>query len=205
MKIVLLIGLLAGQMLYANAAQAEVYTCKDANGKVFVSDRPIPECASRTMSVRKENGSGLRDIPPPPTAEERKRAELEKQRQQQEAIAEEQRKKEERYLSARYRSEADIETMRQKSLDVNREKIKAGNEQIKMIQQLIANINNEQKNRSKNSNSNTSAVDGRIKELNNSLKETAALNATYQAEQTRINSEYDATLKQYRDIMGNRH
>ena len=205
MKIVLVTSLLAGHMLYAGVAQAEVYTCKDASGKVFVSDRPIPECASRAMSVRKENGSGLRDIPPPPTAEERKKAELEKQRQQQEAIAEEQRKKEERYLSARYRSEADIETMRQKSLDVNREKMKAGNEQIKMIQQLIANINNEQKNRSKNSSSNTSSVDGRIKELNNSLKETAALNATYQAEQTRINSEYDATLKQYRDIMGNRH
>ena len=204
MKSVLVTVLIVGELLYAGMAQAEVYTCKDASGKVFVSDRPIPECATRSMSVRKENGSGLRDIPPPPTAEERKKAEAEKQRLQQEAVIEEQRKKEERYLHARYRNEDDIEAMRQKSLDVIREKIKAGNEQMKMIQQLIADINHEQKIRSQKSGTNTSSIDGRIKELNSSLKETAALNATYQAEQTRINSEYDATLKQYRDIMGNR-
>ncbi|MDE2430004.1 MAG: hypothetical protein KGM99_14865, partial [Burkholderiales bacterium] len=176
---------------------------KDASGKAFVSDRPIPECANRAMRVRKENGSEQRVIPPPLTAEEKQKLDKEKEEQKQAAILEEKKKREERYLLARYHDESDIETMRQKSLTVAKEKIRAGNEQIKLINQLMAELLTEQQKPNKTS-ADSHLITARLTELNASLKKAMALNALYEEEQKTINSQFDETIKQYRAIITER-
>src|SRR5438552_17019408 len=62
--------------LLGGAAQAQIYTCVDANGKRLTSDRPLPECALREQRQLNADGSVRRIVPPAMTADERAEAEL---------------------------------------------------------------------------------------------------------------------------------
>lgn len=51
-------------------AQAAIYTCTDAQGRVITSDRPIPACIDRPQRELGHSGITRRVIPPTPTAVE---------------------------------------------------------------------------------------------------------------------------------------
>lgn len=180
---------------------AELYSCKDATGRVITSDRPIPECAERAVKVLRNNGQFQREIPAPPTEEEKRKAEIEREKQKSEARSEELKQKEERYLQAHYSSEKDIELMRSRSLDELRERIRLGKEQMTMVTQILAQLQAEQQNNAKRSLTEDSALQHRASEMERSIKKTKSINDAYEAELVRINAQYDETLKRYREIM----
>jgi hypothetical protein len=101
---------------YSIGAHAGVfYMCKDASGRTLTSDRPIPECADRTMREYGNNGVLKREITPPLTAEQKRAKEIERQQRQAQQVALEEQRRTDRALLARYRSEEDIEAARKRS------------------------------------------------------------------------------------------
>lgn len=185
-------------------ATADIYSCRDATGHIITSDHPIPECADRAIKVRKNNGQYQREIPPPLSAEERRKLQAEQEKQKNDALLEENRQKEERYLLAHYRSENDIELMRSRSLDELKERIRLGKEQIATITQLLAQLQAEQQNSAKKSSTESAALQTRAVELERSIKKSKTINDSYEAEQIRINKQFDETLRLYREIVNSK-
>ncbi len=195
----LIILLVSGFTL--QSAQAEIYTCKDAAGHTLTSDRPIPECADRAMFVRQNPGQSLREIPRPKTAEERRKADAEQEKQKIAEQLEDQRKREELYLLANFKSENDIEITRQRSLEVVKEKIRVGSEQIKAVDHLLAELQVEQRDSVKKSPAENANLQSRANQLVMSIKNSRESVARYEGEKNFINTQYDDILNRYRDIV----
>jgi len=95
-------------------AHAAIYMCKDASGRTITSDRPIPECADRSMRELNNTGVLKREITPPPTAEQKRLAEEQAKERLAKELAMIEQRRSDQALLARYRSEADIESARQR-------------------------------------------------------------------------------------------
>ena len=182
-------------------AHADIYTCKDAAGRTLTSDRPIPECADRAMFVRQHPAQSQREIPRTKTIEERRKADEEQVKQKIADQLEDQRKRDELYLLANFKSENDIEVTRQKSLEVVKEKIRVGGEQMKGVDLLLAELQTEQHNGASKSPAENANLQSRANQLVLSLKNSRESVARYEVEKTLINTQYDDILSRYRDIV----
>ncbi len=182
-------------------AQAEIYTCKDAAGRTITSDRPIPECADRAMFVRQTPAQSPREIPRPKTPEERRKAEVEQEKQKIADQLEEQRRKEELYLLANFKSENDIEMARQRFLDVVKEKIRVGSEQMKAVDLLLTELQAEQRNGATKTPAENANLQSRANQLVLSIKNSRESVARYEIEKKLINTQYDDILNRYREIV----
>ena len=182
-------------------AWADIYTCKNAAGHTLTSDRPIQECADRAMLVRQSVHQKAREIPRPLTAEERRKLEAEQEKQKAEAQLEELRKKDELYLQSNFKSESDIELARQQLLETVKEKINVGNEQIKAIGRILTELQEEQQENSSKSPTENAELQRRAGQLALSVKNTRSTIERYEAEQVRINAQYDDILRRYREIV----
>lgn len=85
----LAIGLPAAALVLPGGAAAgeqraprTLYSCQDASGRTLASDRPIPECAARSVRELRSDGIVQRELPPPPSAEELRRREIEERARQ---------------------------------------------------------------------------------------------------------------------------
>lgn len=204
MKTIFTIILAVTSGLVFSSVHAEIYTCKDAAGHLLTSDRPIPECANRSMFVRKTLGQNPREIPAPLTPEERRKADEEQEKQKSEMLLEEQQKREDQHLLANYKSESDIELARQRSLEFVKEKIRAGNDQIKAIAVMQAEFQSEQQRNAKKSTEQNVDLQRRSGQLSLASKNAQSTVAEYEAERTRINTQFDEILKRYREIVQKR-
>ena len=99
-------------------AFAQIYVCKDASGHTITADRPIPECANRSMRELDRNGVTRREIAAPLTAQQRRERDLQEEKQRIEAVASEQQRLADRALTTRYRNESDIGVSRQRAIDL---------------------------------------------------------------------------------------
>lgn len=196
-----IIILVSATLSFSPFVAAEIYSCKDATGRVITSDRPIPECADRAVTVRKNVGQAAKEIPRPLTPEERRKAQAEEARQKELAIAEEERQKQERYLLTHYRNEDDIERDRKEKLNSVKEKIRIGNEQIQFVTKLLTDLEAEKLRRPQASPAESASFDNRANALRNSIKKTQDSNYAAETEQAKINAQFDAILKQYREIV----
>lgn len=190
--------------VWHHAAVAEIYSCRDASGRLITSDRPIPECADRALTVRKNVGQVAREIPRPLTPEERKKALQEEEKRKQEILAEEEQRKHERYLLAHYRNEDDLERDRKEKLAAVREKIRIGNEQIQFLNKLLRELEAERQQKSNISPSEASFYENRASSLKASLQRNQTLNQSYEAELGKINEQFDTVLQQYREIIASK-
>ncbi len=110
------LSLLALLPLSTQAADGQIYLCKDATGRTITSDQPIAECANRTTKVMGKDGTVRREIPPPPTREQLEaKKQAEEQRKIDEKAAKEQKQKDEVLLST-YRNEKEIEAARERTI-----------------------------------------------------------------------------------------
>lgn len=112
-------SLVIALVLTASAgASAEIYMCKDASGRTFTADRPIPECADRSMRQLDASGITRREIAAPLTAEQKRaRDVLEERRRVDKAAADEQRLYD-NALTTRYRNEDDIALARARAVEL---------------------------------------------------------------------------------------
>ena len=111
---------LAALLLGASAgatAQTLIFTCIDASGKRFSSDRPLIECSGREQRVLNSDGSLNRVMPPPMTPDERAAYEERERRVAAERVAKIEAVRRDRNLIARYPNEAAHEAARMAALD----------------------------------------------------------------------------------------
>ena len=153
------------------------------------------------MFVRQSPTQKQKEIPRPRTAEERRKADAEAEKQKLDELQEEQRKREELYLLANFKSENDIELARQRSVAIVKEKIQVGNEQVKAIDRILTELQDEQQEAAKKSPAENAELQRRANQLALSIKNTRIANEKYEAEQIRINAQFDDILKRYRDIV----
>ena len=126
-------------------ANAEIYMCKDASGRTFTADRPIPECADRSMRQLDASGITRREIAAPLTAEQKRaRDVLEERRRVDKAAADEQRLYD-NALTVRYRNEDDIALARARAVELLDDQMKIDtvalareNKEMKSAQALLA-------------------------------------------------------------------
>ena len=195
-----LLALLACALLN-RYAYADIYTCKDVAGRTLTSDRPIPECADRAMFVRQHPAQSQREIPRTKTVEERRKADEELEKQKLAEQLEDQRKRDELYLLANFKKESDIDITRQKALEVVKEKIRVGSEQLKAVDHLLTELQAEQRNGASKSQAENANLQSRANQLVLSLKNSRESVARYEVEKTLINTQYDDILIRYREVV----
>lgn len=193
---------LAIMLLASTAAQAQIFICKDASGRTLTSDRPIPECADRSMREYGNNGVLKREIAAPLTAEEKRQKKIEEEQRKAEAVAAAEQKKSDNAMLARYRNEVDIEVARKRSLSIIDEQIKRETlgltEAEKQLAQSKAALDASAKKQPKPPAAlarNAEDAERRVAEGRNRLKD-------YRDEQARINTKFDQTVKRFRELAG---
>jgi hypothetical protein len=103
-------------MLVLADGHAQIFMCKDAAGHTLTSDHPIPECADRAMRELDNRGMVRREIAAPMTAEQKRQQQADEEKRKAEQAAAQEQKRNDRAIRLRYRSEADIEAARERSL-----------------------------------------------------------------------------------------
>jgi glucan-binding YG repeat protein len=201
MKIIMTTAL-AAAVLAAPAAHAQIYMCKDASGRTMTSDRPIPECADRSMREYGKTGVLKREIAAPLTAEEKRQKQVEEEKRKADAVAAAEQKKSDNAMLARYRNEADIEVARGRSLAIIDEQIKretsALAEAEKQQAQSKAALDAAAKKQPKPGQllvRNAEEAERRVAEGRTRLKD-------YREEHAKVNAKFDQTVKRFRELAG---
>ena len=103
--------------LAAPAQAAGIYSCVDATGKRYTSDRPIAECLDREQRVLNKDGSQRQTLPPRMNAEERALAEERQRLQDQAQASQKDAVRRDRNLMLRFPDEASHNKAREAALD----------------------------------------------------------------------------------------
>ncbi len=103
---------------------AQIYICKDANGRTLTSDRPIPECAARPMRELGSNGVTRREIAAPLTAAQKHQREVDNDRLHSESEAALEVRRRDLAMLERFRSETEINAARERAIEDIQENLK---------------------------------------------------------------------------------
>lgn len=100
-----------------------IYSCTDAKGRRYTSDRPVPECQDREQRLLNTDGSVRKVVPPTMTPSERAEQEAQEQREAQALLARQEAARRERNLMRRYPNQAAHDAARNIALDDVRQSI----------------------------------------------------------------------------------
>jgi hypothetical protein len=124
-------------LLIAGIAQAAgssaIYTCVDATGKRFTSDRPIAECNAREQQVLNADGSVKRVIPPNLTADERAALEAKEREEAAARAARTEAMRRDRNLMQRFPNEASHNKAREAALDPVRRSLRLSESRLELL------------------------------------------------------------------------
>lgn len=186
--------------LAAGSAQAQIYMCKDANGRTLTSDRPIPECANRTQKELRGNGTVKREIPPPLTPDQlRQKKEDEEKRKLEETAAADQ-KRRDTVLLTTYQTEAQLEAERQRAVTQLRNNINIA---------ITAQNNAEQRRKAAQTEADLvrksgkpvpPALKNRIDDAQKVADHESKNADGMEAEMVKVKLKYDDMLKRYREL-----
>lgn len=200
MKFVAIAALCMTGALLPGLSHAQIYMCKDAAGKTITSDKPIPECADRAVREYGKNGQYKRDIPPPMTAEERRKQEDEEARKKADEAAVKEKRRADNALLARYRSEADIDVARKRALATAQEQQKRESANLAKSEQQLAQAQAEVDGYNKNKAKPPVELTRSIDDLQIRVTETKKRVLSQNAEIAKINTNFDETLKRYKEL-----
>jgi len=195
--------LLAALLVAAGAADAQIYKCKDANGRTITSDRPIPECADRPLQELNKSGVVKREIAAPLTAEEKRQRELDAEKKKAEEAAAKERKRNDEAILAVYRTEADIEKARKRSLDVVQEQLKRDTAALAAAEKSVKPLQAEMDDLAKRKVKAPAGVQHRYDDAMRNVNDTKRRIQDQEAELGKINQKFDETLKRFRELMAN--
>ena len=188
--------------LLAPGAQAQIYLCKDADGRTISSDRMIPECANRALREFDKSGRPRREIPPPLSAEQKRQLQIDAERRKAEESAAEEQRRNDRLLRTRYKSEADIEESRKRALAVSEDQLRneknaaAAAEKQRQVAQAEAEA------LKKRNAPVYPALQQRLDETDQALAASGKSIGEIEAEMAQINAKHDAALKRFRELNG---
>jgi hypothetical protein len=187
-------------MLPLADGHAQIFMCKDAAGHTLTSDRPIPECADRAMRELDNRGMVRHEIAAPLTDEQKRQQQADEKKRKAEQAAAREQKRNDRAIRLRYRSEADIEAARKRSLDPIQDKLQrekaslaAGQAQHQHAQAEV----DAYKNRK-------AAVPPALQHQIEAADQAAAASQKVieesEAEIEQVNAHFDQTLQRYREL-----
>jgi hypothetical protein len=195
-------GILLGSLMLLaplTAHAQKILMCKDASGRTFTSDRPMPECADRAVRELDRNGMVRRVIPAPLTAEQKRQKQLEEEKIRADEIAAAEQKQNDRAIMDRYRSEGEIGIARARTVDLVREQVKreasalaAAETRRKDAQTEIVRL--------KDKKAVPAALQSKLDESELAILDAKKKMHDYETEIAQINIKYDATLKRYREL-----
>jgi len=181
---------------------AEIFSCKDSAGRLITSDRVMPECADKTTRVYTNSGVLKEKLSDALTAEEKRAAELKEQQRAQEAREQEQQRKEQRYLTAHYPTENDIELARKKELKALEAKIAAEQQTIAEATQALNSNHRALTRLSKNQQEQLMHALAKEDDFKQTIRQSNSLIQRYNAEKVNINRRFDATYQRYIELIG---
>ena len=189
--------LAAACLILPLAASAQIFVCKDAGGRTLTSDRPIPECANRSMRELDRSGLVRREIAPPLTAKQKQDRELQLERQRVDSAVLEEQRLYDRALMTRYRNETDIANARQRALDLLDDQMRIDTNALKIESKELKTAQARVVPGSKKSGSTdehrlddaTHTVENRL----NSIEQRSA-------EIARTNNRFDQALRRFREL-----
>ena len=179
------------------AASAQIYVCKDANGRTLTSDRPIPECANRSMRELDRSGLVRREIAPPLTAQQKQDRELHQERQRVDAAVLEEQRLYDRALMTRYRNEADIATARQRALDLLDDQMRIDTNALKVESKELKSA---QARLVPGSKKTGSTDEHRLEEATHTVENRLDSIEQRSAEIARTNNRFDQALRRFREL-----
>jgi hypothetical protein len=183
-------------------SHAEIFMCKDANGRTISSDRPIPECASRSVDELGRNGQIKRVIAAPLTPEEKRQKQLEEEKRKAEAAAAAEQKNNDRAILERYGNERDIENARQRAIANIQEQIKRSTVAIADADKQLTQASLEAAPYLNKQRKVPVDLQNRIDQLQRIIKEETDANLEHRVEIDRTNAKFDQTLKRFRELTG---
>jgi hypothetical protein len=194
---------LAGLLVLAGLpmlAQAEIYICKDANGKTLTSDRPIPECQDRKVRVLGKNGLTAREIGPPLTEEEKRQKQAEEEKRKAAAAVADEQRRQDRALLARYGKEADIDVARKRALEPVNDQIRREEASIAAAEKNLAQARAEAAAQPKGKV--PANLQRKIDDLGQEITDSKKLIGERKEELVRIDARFDQAVRRFRELKG---
>jgi hypothetical protein len=181
----------------ATAAHADIFMCKDANGRTLTSDRPIPECANRAIREYSNKGQLKKEIAAPLTPQQKRALAEHEEKQRAAQIAADEQKREDRALIARYRSENDIANARQRDTASLNEQLARQKAELAAAEKKWSTADAAQKAAGK------PTPDSQVRVAKGAQKvlDARAAMRDVQDDLARVNAKYDQILQRYREIM----
>jgi hypothetical protein len=180
--------------------QAQIYMCKDADGRTLTSDRPIPECADRAVRELDKSGRTRRDIPAPLTAEEKRRAQQEEEKRKADEAAAEEQRKSDRLLRARFKNEADIEEARKRALEQVDDRIKRDKTALAAAEKQQQQAQSEADALQKKNSKVPTVLQHRIDDAAQTVAMSRKAIQGHEADIAEVNAKHGALLKRFREL-----
>jgi len=105
-----------GSWAQSTTPKGRVYTCKDANGKLLTSDRPLPECQGREQRILGKDGTTVQIIEAPLTDDQKAAREVELTKKKVEDDRRREQFRRDKALLNTYENADDIDSKRQRAL-----------------------------------------------------------------------------------------
>ncbi len=179
------------------APPLKIYTCRDASGRMITSDRPIPECADRVQRELGETGNVIKEIPPPMSIKERQIFEAQQEEKRKELVRQQEGARRDRALLI-YKTEADLEMARQRSLSFPNDQIKGAEQRIVAAQKELQLVESQLADPAGKP---SFTVKRRKEELDTIIRTETIFIADRREDITHIQERFNGELIRYRQLM----
>ena len=180
-------------------AQLGIYTCVDAKGKRWTSDRYIPECSEREQKVLNPTGTVRAVVPPTLTAREREVQEAADKKLAEEAQRRNEEKRVQRALLSRYPNRASHDVDRAKALRSLEESALAAQHNIAELRKQRAQLATETEFY-KDPAKMPAKLKRQIEENENAVAAQQRFMANQDEEKKRVNARFDDELAQLKKL-----
>lgn len=187
-------------MLTLADGHAQIFMCKDAAGHTLTSDRPIPECADRAMRELDNRGMVRHEIAAPMTAEQKRQQQADEEKRKAEQAAAQEQKRNDRAIRLRYRSEADIEAARKRSLAPVQDKLQREKASLAAGQAASQHSQSEADADQNRNAAVPQASQHRLAAARQAAAVSQKVIEECEAEIEQINAHFDQTLQRYREL-----
>jgi hypothetical protein len=177
-----------------------IYTCVDAKGKRWTSDRYIPECTDREQKVVGPTGTLRGVIPPTLTAKEREVQDAADKKAAEEAQRRGEEKRVQRVLLSRYPNKASHDLDRAKALKSLEESAQLAQHGIADLRKQRAELDTESEFYKKDPAKTPGRLKRQIEENENSIAAQQRFVANQEEEKKRVNARFDEELAQLKKL-----
>lgn len=180
-----------------STAQAQIFSCKDASGKMIAADRQMPECNDRAVRVLSATGVHRREIPAPLTAEQKQAKLQEEQKRKQDEAALAEQRQQDRAILLRYQNEHDIASARKREIEQLRERIAIDQEKIADAEKRRAVA---QREISRSTGTPAAKFQFAIESAERAVRDSRKNIAAYESDIAAVNRKFDKTVQRFREL-----